>query len=107
MLAAAGAVSGATYGAIVGDVAGEARKVVGAALIQIPAVWVVVGVALALFGLLPRLTSRELGSAGGVPAAWTTRSDTPVPAMVARSVTVQSHPHVARRRFRDRHRWSS
>ena len=39
----------------------EAPKVVGAALIQIPAVWVVVGVAVALFGVLPRFTSLSWG----------------------------------------------
>jgi ABC-2 type transport system permease protein len=61
MLAVAGAVSGATYGAIVGDIAGEARKVVGAALVQVPAVWVVVGVSVALFGALPRFTSVSWG----------------------------------------------
>lgn len=61
MLAIAGAVSGATYGAITGDVAGEARKVIGAALIQLPAVWVVVGVAMAIFGIFPRLTSVSWG----------------------------------------------
>ena len=61
MLAIAGAVSGATYGAIVGDVAGQTPKVVGAALVQVPAVWVVVGVATALFGVLPRATSVSWG----------------------------------------------
>ena len=61
MLTLAGAVSGATYGAIIGDVAGQARQVIGAALIQLPAVWVVVGVAMALFGVLPRLTSLSWG----------------------------------------------
>ena len=61
MLALAGAVAGATYGAIVGDISGEARKVIGAALIQVPAVWVVVGVAVILFGLFPRLTSLSWG----------------------------------------------
>ena len=61
MLAIAGAVAGVTYGAITGDVAGQARKVIGAALIQLPAVWVVVGVAMAIFGILPRLTSVSWG----------------------------------------------
>ena len=61
MLAAAGAVSGATYGAMVGNIAGETPKVVGAALVQMPAVWVVAAVALALFGVLPRLTSLSWG----------------------------------------------
>ena len=61
MLSLAGAISGATYGAIIGDVAGQAQKVVGAALIQLPAVWVVVGVAMTLFGVFPRLTSVSWG----------------------------------------------
>jgi ABC-2 type transport system permease protein len=61
MLTLAGAVSGATYGAIAGDVSGQAQKVIGAALIQVPAVWVVVGVAMALFGVLPRWTSVSWG----------------------------------------------
>jgi ABC-2 type transport system permease protein len=61
MLSLAGALSGATYGAIIGDVAGQAQKVVGAALIQLPAVWVVVGVAMTLFGIFPRLTSVSWG----------------------------------------------
>ncbi|MEX0666965.1 MAG: ABC transporter permease, partial [Acidimicrobiia bacterium] len=61
VLALVGAVSGATYGAIIGDVAGQAQKVAGAALIQIPAVWVVVGVAMTLFGVWPRLTSVSWG----------------------------------------------
>lgn len=62
MLTVAGAVSGATYGAIVGNIAGQAQKVIGAAVIQIPAVWVVVGLAMALFGLFPRLTSVSWGA---------------------------------------------
>ena len=61
MLSLAGALSGATYGAIIGDVAGQAQKVMGAALIQLPAVWLVVGVAMALFGVFPRLTSVSWG----------------------------------------------
>ncbi len=61
MLALAGAVSGATYGAIAGDVVAQTQKVIGAALIQIPAVWVVVGVSTVLFGVFPRLTSASWG----------------------------------------------
>ena len=61
MLAFAGAASGATYGTIVDDLGGAVPRVVEAALIQVPAVWVVVGVAVALFGLLPRATSVSWG----------------------------------------------
>ena len=78
----------------------ETPKVIGAALIQIPAVWVVVGAALALFGVVASLHLAELGSPGGVPVAWPTRSDTPVPAMGSEPIPVQSHPSAARGRFR-------
>ena len=61
MLAAAGTVAGLTHGALVGDIPGQAPRVIGEALIQIPAVWVVLGVAVALFGLVPRLTSVSWG----------------------------------------------
>jgi len=37
-----------------GDVGQEMARVLGAALVQLPAVWVLVGVAVALFGVLPR-----------------------------------------------------
>ncbi|HSL26575.1 MAG TPA: ABC transporter permease [Acidimicrobiia bacterium] len=57
ILAAAGVTAGATFGAITGDVGGRTLSVLGAALIQIPAVWVLGGVATALFGLFPRFTA--------------------------------------------------
>jgi ABC-2 type transport system permease protein len=60
MLGLAGLVAGATYGAIAGDT-GQMWRVLGAALIQVPAVWVVAGVATALFGLAPRLTALSWG----------------------------------------------
>jgi ABC-2 type transport system permease protein len=61
LLAIAGLGAGLTYGAIVGDIGGETPGILGAALIQVPAVWVVAGVATALFGFLPRLTSLSWG----------------------------------------------
>ena len=102
MLSVAGAVSGATYGAIVGDVAGQARKVVGAALIQVPAVWVVVGVAMALFGLLPRLTSVSWGVLVVSLLLGQLGQILQFPQWSLEPVTVQSHPQVAHRRIRDR-----
>ena len=54
ILTLAGSVAGVVYGLIIGDVAGQVPSVLGAAMIQIPAVWVVVGIAVALFGLVPR-----------------------------------------------------
>ncbi|TDC77019.1 ABC transporter permease [Actinomadura sp. 7K507] len=55
-LLAAGLTMGLTYGLSVDDVGGQVPRVAGAALLQLPAVWVLAAIALALFGLLPRLT---------------------------------------------------
>jgi ABC-2 type transport system permease protein len=56
----AGLVAGLTYGAAAGDVTGRLATVLGTAAVQLPAVWLLVAVTVALFGLLPRFT----------PAAW-------------------------------------
>lgn len=61
MLAVAGLVMGVIYGAAVGDVSGQLPRVLGIAMIQLPAVWVVTGAAAALFGLAPRLTPVSWG----------------------------------------------
>lgn len=61
MLAVAGAVAGAVYGAATGDPSGEALRVLSAALVQVPAVWVVAGAAMALYGAVPRFTSISWG----------------------------------------------
>jgi ABC-2 type transport system permease protein len=53
-LAAAGLTAGLVHGAAIGDVGGQVPRLVGGAVAQLPAVWVLVGIALALFGLLPR-----------------------------------------------------
>jgi putative exporter of polyketide antibiotics len=59
-LAAAGLAAGLTYGFSVGDVVGEPPRVLAGAVVQLPAVWVLAGIAVALYGLLPRFT----------PVAW-------------------------------------
>ena len=56
----AGVAAGLTYGAAVGDVGGKLPTVLGTAAVQLPAVWLLVAVTVALFGLLPRIT----------PVAW-------------------------------------
>jgi ABC-2 type transport system permease protein len=61
ILAVAGIVAGATYGAITGDVAGQATRVLGAAMVQLPAVWVLTGTAMALYGLAPNRTGLSWG----------------------------------------------
>lgn len=64
ILAVAGVVAGATYGSIIGDVTGQVPRVLGAAMSQLPAVWVITGVTMALYGLLPRLSSLAWGVLG-------------------------------------------
>lgn len=48
-----GLTSGIAYGASIGDM-GKLPRVLGGAVVQLPAVWVVAAITLALFGLLPR-----------------------------------------------------
>ncbi len=55
-----GVVAGVPYGMAAGDVGGKLSVVLGTALAQLPAVWLLAAVTLALFGLTPRFT----------PAAW-------------------------------------
>lgn len=61
ILAVSGLVAGLTYGAIIGDIGGQVPRVLEAAMAQVPAVWVITGVAMALYGLLPRLASVSWG----------------------------------------------
>jgi ABC-2 type transport system permease protein len=61
MMALAGVVVGAVFGASIGDVGGQIARVFPAALIQVPAIWVVVGLTAALFGILPQQTSVSWG----------------------------------------------
>jgi ABC-2 type transport system permease protein len=59
-LAASGLAEGLVYGLVSGDVGRELPRVLAGALVQLPAVLVLSGTAMALFGLLPRLA----------PASW-------------------------------------
>ncbi|MGP4016591.1 ABC transporter permease [Saccharopolyspora sp. 5N708] len=52
-----GAAAGLAHGLNTGEVGRELPRVLGAAVVQLPAVWVFVGLAFALFGLLPRLAA--------------------------------------------------
>ena len=56
----AGVAAGLAYGVAAGDVGGKLAVVVGTAAAQLPAVWLLSAVTLALFGLAPRFT----------PVAW-------------------------------------
>jgi ABC-2 type transport system permease protein len=46
--------TGVTYGLVIGDVGGQVPTLVGAALVQAPAALALAGLAVAVFGLLPR-----------------------------------------------------
>ncbi|WP_305093317.1 ABC transporter permease [Prescottella sp. R16] len=56
-LASAGLVTGVVYGAAVGDVGGQVPRMLAAALVQVPAVWLLTGITVTVFGLLPRLAA--------------------------------------------------
>jgi ABC-2 type transport system permease protein len=54
-LTAYGLAAGLAYGLTTGDVGGQLPRVLAGALVTLPAVWVLSGIAAGLFGLLPRL----------------------------------------------------
>jgi ABC-2 type transport system permease protein len=56
----AGLTAGLTYGAAADDVSGKLPMVLGTAAVQLPGVWLLAAVTVALFGLVPRFT----------PVAW-------------------------------------
>lgn len=60
-LLAAGLGTGIAHGRRIHDIGGQVPRLLGSALVQLPAAWVFAGIALVLFGLLPRLT---------VPGGW-------------------------------------
>lgn len=56
-MAAAGLTAGLLYGLSTGDVGRELPRALAGAMVQLPAVWVLAGITVALFGLLPRLAT--------------------------------------------------
>src|SRR6266542_2904588 len=61
-LATAGLAAGLVHGLNTGDIGRELPRVLGAAMVQLPAVWVLAATAVALFGLLPRLAAVSWGA---------------------------------------------
>jgi ABC-2 type transport system permease protein len=55
VLATGGLLAGLAHGLRADDLSGQLPRVLGGALVQLPAVWVMAAVGAALFGLLPRL----------------------------------------------------
>jgi ABC-2 type transport system permease protein len=64
LMAVDGAIIGLVHGLRVHDLSGEFPRVFGAALVQLPAVWVLAGITLALFGLAPRVAAAAWGALG-------------------------------------------
>jgi ABC-2 type transport system permease protein len=63
-LVAAGLTVGLTYGLSSGDVGRQLSRVLEGALVQLPAVWVLAAVAVALVGLVPRFAAVAWGALG-------------------------------------------
>lgn len=61
-LAVCGLFTGLVYGLVTGDVGRELPRMLGGAMVQLPAVWLLAGIALALFGLAPRFASAAWGA---------------------------------------------
>ncbi|BBX45850.1 multidrug efflux ABC transporter permease [Mycobacterium cookii] len=66
----AGVAAGLTYGIAAGDVGGKLWTTVGAALVQLPAVWLPAAVTVALFGIAPRFTPLAWGVLVGFVALY-------------------------------------
>jgi polyether ionophore transport system permease protein len=62
LLLLVGLTTGLVYGAQTGDMGKALGQLLGAALVQLPAVWVLAGVAVLLFGLVPRLATAAWGA---------------------------------------------
>lgn len=57
LMSLAGVAAGLIYGAIVDDVPGWLGSLLGSSLLQVPAIWVVAGVVMLLYGAAPRFAS--------------------------------------------------
>jgi putative exporter of polyketide antibiotics len=71
LLGAAGLTAGLAYGLRTGDVGSQLPRLLGAALAQVPATWLMAGVAVAATGLVPRMAASAGWAALGVIALLT------------------------------------
>jgi ABC-2 type transport system permease protein len=61
-LLAGGLSAGLSYGSASGDVGAQLPRMLASALVPLPAVWLTVGIAVALFGLVPRFSGAAWGA---------------------------------------------
>ncbi|HEY0700644.1 MAG TPA: ABC transporter permease [Micromonospora sp.] len=61
-LAAGGLAAGLVYGATTQEVGRQVPRLLGGALVQLPAVWILAGITVALFGLAPRMIQAAWGA---------------------------------------------
>jgi ABC-2 type transport system permease protein len=66
VLAAVGLPAGLAYGLSTGNVGYELPRVLAASMVFLPAIWVMAGIAVALYGLIPRFTFVSWGALLGV-----------------------------------------
>lgn len=66
VLAAFSLPAGLTYGLSIGNVVYELPRILAAAMAYLPAIWVMAGIAVALYGLMPRFTFVSWGALLGV-----------------------------------------
>ena len=92
-LAAGGLGTGVAYGVAVGDV-GQVPRLVGVSLAYAPAVWVLVGLAAALFGLAPRATVAVWAALAGSAFVGVLGSLLDLPGWVANLSPFQHVPQV-------------
>ncbi|MFF6955687.1 ABC transporter permease [Streptomyces sp. NPDC008317] len=64
LLATGGLLMGLAYGGAIDDIGGQVPRLIGAAVAQAPAVWVLIGLGTLLFGLLPRASTAAWGLLG-------------------------------------------
>jgi ABC-2 type transport system permease protein len=64
LMAVVGLITGAIHGARTHDIGTQLPRVLWSALVQLPAVWVLAGITVALFGLAPRLAMAAWGALG-------------------------------------------
>jgi ABC-2 type transport system permease protein len=97
---AAGVVAGFTYGIAAHDIGGNLPGVLAAAAVQLPAIWLMAAVTVALFGLLPRFTPVAWGVLVAVIALYFLGSVAGMPQWML-DLTPYAHlPHVPGEEFR-------